>query len=814
MQMRPTSRTTGAKLALAAAATLLLTLLAVTAWITNDASAQSDSPPDQPARPTQTSVSHDSVTFSWANPDDSSITGYQILRRNRDTDAKRDFTVIENDTGDAGTTYTDNTVSPSTKYGYRIKARNVHGLSERSQSVRITTPSAPPPTPEPTATATPEPTATATPEPTATATPEPTATATPEPTATATPEPTPEPDTEELAVQKQQLPKNDRRLRSHNTSHRDSNDITLDFYDGTDGVDLTGNASSYDIAGVHMDASHVYVALNSPIRGVYKFARSNGTYVTHAVVTNEIKGLAGNATHVWVGDGIAAKARAKATLSVASGQDDGFSRIGASGSNDKELYAIGEVVMVGSNEYFTISLSETSIFSDGTRIGPRIKGNRRGVSNNLGGPNVAGDVLEMAGLTLDVLEVADLTTDGSMVYAEYGDGTGAFAFENLTTASGLEANFFRDVVFDPDGGYDGLFFDGSLLWSIDVDSFNAGADTMVLRAFEPGDPEIPVPDEVTSVDGSLVRTVWTRYWTCTDDPCEAAKLKNDGYARSVGFVDLLTIDADGDGSVDMVEWTDNDGNTHTVPLRLYGAGGFMPHALWGDGSYVYAVDNHTKAVYAISKADLDAGTFDDASMSLLRSLGAPFDLDPDDRSEDAQIDPAHLMYPRAVWGNATHVWVSDDNNHWLRAFLRINGERDSDLDVELWFNDKPLMAMGVWANENTMWVNALSGRIFKINLATDVVTQPSGFDDLKKSNAPRDLWSDGHTLWVAAPAENRIRAYDLDTGARKPSHEIVLVPQGTSSKVEVGGIWSDGQSMYVANRSSGEIQIYCLTSCN
>ena len=114
-------------------------------------SAPSSSPPGRPARPTVGAVSHDSVTISWADPGDSSITGYQILRRNRDTDAKGNFTIIEDDTGTAATTYTDDSVAPATRYGYRVKARNAHGLSPRSRSVRADTPAEPEPTPEPTA---------------------------------------------------------------------------------------------------------------------------------------------------------------------------------------------------------------------------------------------------------------------------------------------------------------------------------------------------------------------------------------------------------------------------------------------------------------------------------------------------------------------------------------------------------------------------------------------------------------------------------------------------------------------------------------
>ena len=166
MQTKIPSRTTRARLALVAAAvTLLIIVVALTTWPTNDATAQGNVP-DKPARPTAGTVSHDSASISWTDPGDSSITGYQILRRNRDTDDAGAFTVIENDTGNANTSYTDDTVEPSTRYAYRVKARNANGLSSRSPSLRLETPAEPTPTPSPTPAPTPEPTQAPTPEPT------------------------------------------------------------------------------------------------------------------------------------------------------------------------------------------------------------------------------------------------------------------------------------------------------------------------------------------------------------------------------------------------------------------------------------------------------------------------------------------------------------------------------------------------------------------------------------------------------------------------------------------------------------------------
>ena len=105
--------------------------------------------PEPPARPTglTAEVSHDSVTLTWDDPNDDSITGYVILRRDKDIHEEGTFETVESDTRSAGTTYTDDTVEPEKQYVYRIKAINANGVSEISSWVRGYTPAAP--TPEP-----------------------------------------------------------------------------------------------------------------------------------------------------------------------------------------------------------------------------------------------------------------------------------------------------------------------------------------------------------------------------------------------------------------------------------------------------------------------------------------------------------------------------------------------------------------------------------------------------------------------------------------------------------------------------------------
>ena len=102
-------------------------------------------PAEPPAPPTglTATASHDQVVLSWDDPQDDSITGYVILRRNRATTAPGEFTELVADTGSAATTYTDHSVAAETLYTYRIKAINDHGLSDLSRWVRADTPAPP-----------------------------------------------------------------------------------------------------------------------------------------------------------------------------------------------------------------------------------------------------------------------------------------------------------------------------------------------------------------------------------------------------------------------------------------------------------------------------------------------------------------------------------------------------------------------------------------------------------------------------------------------------------------------------------------------
>ena len=92
-----------------------------------------DSPPQQvPALPAAPNLMDAAVSpegevmLVWQDPSDDSITGYQILRGHASGGV---LTVIEDDTGSSGTSYTDTAPPAGETHTYAVKARNATGLS-------------------------------------------------------------------------------------------------------------------------------------------------------------------------------------------------------------------------------------------------------------------------------------------------------------------------------------------------------------------------------------------------------------------------------------------------------------------------------------------------------------------------------------------------------------------------------------------------------------------------------------------------------------------------------------------------------------
>ena len=110
--------------------------------LTSAAVANNSSREELPQRPRNlTGMANEdgSVTLIWDDPDDETITGYQVLRR-RPTAGENTLLVYMEHTSSAATTYTDANASADIRHAYRVKAINMAGLSKRSNYVNVTPP--------------------------------------------------------------------------------------------------------------------------------------------------------------------------------------------------------------------------------------------------------------------------------------------------------------------------------------------------------------------------------------------------------------------------------------------------------------------------------------------------------------------------------------------------------------------------------------------------------------------------------------------------------------------------------------------------
>ncbi len=114
--------------------------LAVTVQVTD---VDETSPPGRVAG-ISSAVTHRSVQLQWTAPSDGGLpTAYEIWRRN--LGVRGSGLELIATTADASTTYTDDSVSASTRYSYRVRALNGRRTGPISPFANVTTPEPPPP---------------------------------------------------------------------------------------------------------------------------------------------------------------------------------------------------------------------------------------------------------------------------------------------------------------------------------------------------------------------------------------------------------------------------------------------------------------------------------------------------------------------------------------------------------------------------------------------------------------------------------------------------------------------------------------------
>ncbi len=140
-------------------------------------------------------------------------------------------------------------------------------------------------------------------------------------------------------------------------------------------------------------------------------------------------------------------------------------------------------------------------------------------------------------------------------------------------------------------------------------------------------------------------------------------------------------------------------------------------------------------------------------------------------------------------------------------------ERDPDKDFNTLSaagNDAP---KGLWSDGITLWVADWEDeKIYAYTLSTKARDPDKDFNTLHAAgnNSPQGLWSDGITLWVADYGDDKIYAYTLSTKARDPDKDFnTLSAAGNNHS---SGLWSDGTTLWVADDSGSKLYAYDMAS--
>ncbi len=212
-----------------------------------------------------------------------------------------------------------------------------------------------------------------------------------------------------------------------------------------------------------------------------------------------------------------------------------------------------------------------------------------------------------------------------------------------------------------------------------------------------------------------------------------------------------------------------------------------------------------------------AGAAEAAGNACSRDHGAAYARDP--AKDFDTLEAAGDDDPRGLWSDGVTMWVSDTGDDRIFAYDMITKARDPAKDFGTLRLARNIAPRGIWSDGVTMWVAHTGGwkwdllasdddKIFAYNLSTKARDPSRDFNTLEAAGntSPKDIWSDGATMWVADTDLDVVLAYSLSTKARDPSKDFdALEAAGNTSP---RGLWSDGVTMWVGDYADEKLYAY------
>ncbi len=221
---------------------------------------------------------------------------------------------------------------------------------------------------------------------------------------------------------------------------------------------------------------------------------------------------------------------------------------------------------------------------------------------------------------------------------------------------------------------------------------------------------------------------------------------------------------------------------------------FRPSGVWSDGTTMWVADSSWDRLYAYNMA------------SGSRDVSREFELHSDNG------------YATGLWSDGTTIWVADSSDMKLYAYNLAGGSRDASKEFELHSgNANP---QGAWSDGTTIWVvDVADVKLYAYNLADGrhLGDSADGGDfwlDRARNASPRGAWSDGTTIWVADGFYDSLRPYELRQQTAPPADITLTYNIGYDNWRGTGvapkGLWTDGTTLWVADTSDRKLYAYNL----
>ncbi len=244
-----------------------------------------------------------------------------------------------------------------------------------------------------------------------------------------------------------------------------------------------------------------------------------------------------------------------------------------------------------------------------------------------------------------------------------------------------------------------------------------------------------------------------------------------------------------------------------------------PSGIWGDGTYLYVTerDNH-----AVRKIEIATG-----DVTLLAG-----DPNGSTGTDDDTGTAARFNEPRGIWGDGTYLYVGEEGNHAIRRIEIATGvvttfagsATTSGTDDDTGTAARFFEPTGVWGDGTHLYVTDLKNHtIRKINLATAVVTTFAGTAGLSGTTddtgaaarfyRPEGLWGDGSNLYVMDSGNGigrkvEISSADVTTLAGEEDTDDWLDGVGLAAHFDSPvAITGDGTHLYVADLFNNAIRL-------